>query len=91
MINSGLPESLVLKSFDHQAVCLGIWDSSSEDETELRNGFWTYFSSSDEEEVRGMSRSGRFYNDMAEKGKEALTDGREVVENAENAEGDAVL
>ena len=38
-----------------------------------------------------MTRSGRFYNDVAERGKEALTDGREVVESTENAEGDTVL
>ena len=38
-----------------------------------------------------MTRSGSFYNDMADKGKKALTDGREVAEEAENVEGDIVL
>ena len=38
-----------------------------------------------------MTRSGRFYNDRAEKGKKVLIDGREVVENAEITEGDIVL
>ena len=66
-------------------------DSSSEYETELRKGFWADFSSSDEEEVRGMTHNGHFYNDMAENGKEALTDGREMVESTENTGGDVVL
>ena len=70
---------------------MGIWDSNSEDETQQGKNFWLDFSSGDEEEVRGMTRSGRFYNDVAERGKKALTDGREVVESTENAEGDTVL
>ena len=69
MIGSGLPEELVLQTLDQQAYCLGIWDSSSEDETEKKNDFWKDFSSGgEEEEVKGMTRSGRFYNDTVEKG-----------------------
>ena len=75
IINSGLPEDLVLRTFDQAAFCLGIWDSSSEDEVEKKKDFWKGSSSSDEEEeVKGMTRSGRFYNDTVEKGKEVLTD-----------------
>ena len=91
MISSGLPEDYVLESFHPTAFCLGIWDSSSEGEPELGKNFWLDFSSSDEEEVKGMTRSVRFYSDVADKGKETLTDGREVLENTENVEGDVVL
>ena len=76
MISSGLPEDYVLESFHPTAFCLGIWDNSSEGEPELGKNFWLDFSSSDEEEVKGMTRSGRFYGDVADKGKETLTDGR---------------
>ena len=41
--------------------------------------------------MRGITRNGHFYNDTVKKGKEALTDGREVVEKTENTEEDAVL
>ena len=60
---------------------------------EQKNNFWEDFSSSDEEEVKGMTRSGRFYNDATEKekGKEVLEEGREVAENTEKAEGGIVL
>ena len=75
MISSGLPENLVLQTFDHQAFCLGIWDNNSEDETEKEKNFWEDFSSSDEEEVKGMTRSGRFYSDITEKGNEVLSEG----------------
>ena len=92
MINSGLPENLVLETLDHQAYCLGIWDNS-EDEAEQKKNFWEDFSSSDEEEVKGMTRSGRFCSDTAEKekGKEILEEGREITENTEKAEGGIVL
>ena len=49
------------------------------------------FSSSDEAEVKEMTRSGRFYSDTAEKGKKVLAEGREVAEKMYNADGDVVL
>ena len=93
MINSGLPENLILETFDHEASCMGIWDTYSEDEIELKRDFWEDFSSSDEEEVKGMTRSGRFYSDATEKekGNEVLEEGREVAENGEKTEGGIVL
>ena len=43
--------------------------------------------------MKGMTRSGHFYNDATEKekGKEVLEEGREVAENTEKAEGGIVL
>ena len=56
---------------------MGIWDSS-DSEVQENDGFWEYFSSSDEEEIIGMTRSGRFY--------EAVDKGKEVVEEKKNEE-----
>ena len=41
--------------------------------------------------MKGMTWGGRFYIDTVENGKEMLTDGREVAEHTEHAQGDAVL
>ena len=62
---------------------MGIWDSS-DSEVQENNGFWDNFSSSDEEDIKGMTRSGRFY-EAADKGKGVVEERKKEEEKAENA------
>ena len=71
MINSGLPETYALQTFSQSHQIMGIWDNS-DSKVQENNGFWDNFSSSDEEDIKGMTRSGRFY-EAADKGKGVVT------------------
>ena len=61
---------------------MGIWDSS-DSKVQENNGFWDNFSSSDEEDIKGMTRSGRFY-EAADKGKGVTEERKKEEEKAED-------
>ena len=82
MINFGLPEAYILQTFTQSDQVMDIWDSS-DSEAPKNNGFWENFSSSDEEDVKGMTRSGHFY-EVVDKGKGVVREKKKEEEKAED-------
>ena len=61
---------------------MGIWDSS-DSEPQENNGFSDNFSSSDEKDIKGMTRGGHFY-EAADKGKWVTEEKKKEEEKAED-------